>query len=86
MNNATTATVRTTWNGTIVAALIVATAAIFGWDVNLDDLAPFLPVIGIFIGVFYRASLWAAAKWPSLGYVLFGKPATPAYPPPQPDV
>ena len=79
MNDTTTATIRTTWNGTIVAGLIVASAAIFGWDISLDDLGPFLPVIAVAIGVIYRLSLALAEKWPKVGYVLFGRRETPAY-------
>lgn len=79
MNNTNTATVRTTVNGTILTALIIATAAIFGWSIEVADLAPFLPVLAGAIAIFYRLSLVISAKWPSAGYVLFGKATTPSY-------
>jgi hypothetical protein len=90
MNDTTTATVRTTWNGALVAATIVAAAKVFGWTVNLDDLAPFLPVIAGAVAVFYRVSLALAERWPWVGNVLFGVNKPPAYtplpPPPAPEL
>lgn len=81
MNDTTTATVRTTWNGALVAGLLVAAANVFGWSLELADLTPWLPVITAFIAVFYRASLWVSERWPKLGWVLFGKVAKPSYVP-----
>ena len=84
MNNTNTATVRTAWNGAIISAFLIGLAKVFGWNVELDDLAPFLPVIVAVIAVVYRASL-ALAEWkPVLGKILFGKTAAPVYPPPAP--
>jgi hypothetical protein len=88
MNDNNTATVRTTWNGTLVAGFIVLGAKLFGWEVTLDSLAPWLPVITVFIAVFYRLSLVVSETWPRVGWVLFGKASPPAYdplpPPPAP--
>jgi len=88
MNDLNTATVRTTVNGTILTGVIIAVAAGFGWSIEVADLAPYLPVLAGSIAVFYRLSLVVSKKWPSLGYVLFGKTTTPTYtelPPPPPD-
>jgi cobalamin biosynthesis protein CobD/CbiB len=88
MNDSNTATVRTTVNGTILTVIIIAVAAIFGWTIEVADLAPYLPVLAGAIAVFYRLSLVVSAKWPSLGYVLFGKAKAPTYselPPPPPE-
>jgi hypothetical protein len=84
MNDVNTATKRTTVNGTILTAVIIAAANVFGWNIEIADLAPFLPVFAAVILVFYRASLVVAEKWPSLGYVLFGSKRAPEYPPPAP--
>jgi hypothetical protein len=83
MNDTNTATVRTTVNGTILTGVIIAVAAMFGWSIEVADLAPYLPVLAGAIAVFYRLSLVASKKWPNLGYVLFGKVTTPAYSSPQ---
>jgi cobalamin biosynthesis protein CobD/CbiB len=88
MNDTRTATVRTTVNGTILTAVIIATAALFGWTIEVAEMAPFLPVLAAAIGVFYRLSLYVSERWPKLGYVLFGKNTLPSYealpPPPAP--
>jgi hypothetical protein len=81
MNNTNIATVRTTWNGALVAGLLVAAANVFGWSLELADLTPWLPVIAAFIAVFYRLSLAISEQWPKVGWVLFGKAASPSYRP-----
>lgn len=85
MNDLNTATVRTTVNGTILTGVIIAVAAGFGWTIEVADLAPYLPVLAGAIAVFYRLSLVVSAKWPNLGYVLFGKAKAPTYTEPQND-
>ena len=89
MNDTNTATVRTTVNGTILTAVIIGAAALFGWTIDVADLAPWLPVLAGAIAIFYRASLYVSERWPKLGFVLFGKTEAPAYsplpPPPAPD-
>lgn len=84
MNDTTTATTRTTVNGTILTALIIAAANVFGWSIEMADLAPFLPVLAAVILGFYRLSLTLSERWPWVGYVLFGTKKTPTYPPPAP--
>lgn len=79
MNDINTATKRTTVNGTILVAVIVAAANLFGWTIELADLTPFIPVLAGAILVFYRLSLVVSAKWPSVGYVLFGSKTEPTY-------
>ena len=79
MNDINTATKRTTINGTILTAMIIGAANLFGWTIEIADLAPFLPVFAGAILVFYRLSLVVSAKWPSVGYVLFGSKTEPTY-------
>ena len=87
MNDTNTATVRTTVNGTILTAVIIGAAALFGWTIDVADLAPYLPVLAGAIAVFYRLSLYVSERWPKLAFVLFGKTTSPVYtplPPPAP--
>ncbi len=81
MNDTNTATVRTTVNGTILTGVIIAVANLFGWTIEVADMAPFLPVLGFAILVFYRLSLAAVDRWPILGFILFGKRTAPVYSP-----
>ena len=78
MNNKNTATVRTTVNTVALSVVALIASRLFG--VTLDVTDPLL-ILGVAIAtpIFYRASLWASAKWPTLGYVLFGKNSTPTY-------
>ena len=84
MNDINTATKRTTINGTILTAVIIAVANLFGWTIEMADLAPFLPLFAGAILVFYRLSLVVSEKWPQAGYVLFGSKQQPHYPSPPP--
>ena len=84
MNDNNTATLRTTWNGALVTAFIIALANVIGWEIEVADLAPFLPVLIGIIAIFYRLSLIISETWPKAGFVLFGKKAAPAYGPPKP--
>ena len=84
MNDINTATKRTTINGTILTAVIIAVANLFGWTIEMADLAPFLPLFAGAILVFYRLSLVVSEKWPQAGYVLVGSKQQPHYPSPPP--
>lgn len=79
MKDTTTATVRTTVNTTVLAALGALLYKIFGWDIKVEDMLPFLPVIAAVVAVFYRLSLAVTAKWPVVGYILFGRTTPPTY-------
>lgn len=82
MNNTTTATVRTTVNGTVLAIIVVVISKLTNWQVQIEDLAPYLPIFAAVLAIFYRLSRAVTDKWPVVGYVLFGKVATPKYVPP----
>ena len=73
------ATLRTTWNTSILTALSVAVYKIFGWKVTVDELLPYMPLIIPVVGVFYRASVAISGRWPMVGKILFGVNKTPAY-------
>lgn len=79
MKDTTTATIRTTVNGTVLTAVVALIVKLTGWEIDAEDLLPFVPVIVPIIAVFYRLSLWLTEKFPVVGYVLFGKPVTPKY-------
>lgn len=79
LKNTTTATIRTTVNGTVLTAVAAIVAKLTHTDVSTDDLLPYLPAAPIVIGVFYRTSLWLTDKFPTVGYILFGKRDEPIY-------
>lgn len=72
------ATVRTTVNSTLLLVISSVCSRVFGWNVDLSDPVVVLVLAGV-TPIFYRASRWASEKWPTLGYILFGKVATPQY-------
>jgi hypothetical protein len=77
MNDVQTATKRTAWNSTISAAVL---AAIVKWTkVELDenDLLLLVGALGVVAGVVYRTSRAITAKWPKVGYILFGSGKEP---------
>lgn len=80
MTDTRTATLRTTVNSTWLVAL-VALAHQAGWRVDADSLAPLLPAVPVIVGCWYRGCLLASARWPWLGWVLFGVSANPTYEP-----
>ena len=79
MNDTRTATVRTTVNTTVLLYVAILFNWLFSWNITLDDLAPFAPIILGVVAVFYRLSLYVTARWPKLGWVLFGNKETPTY-------
>ncbi len=74
-----TATIRTTVNLTVLTILSSLIFRVFGWEVSVDELAFWTPVIAPVAAIFYRASLVLSEKWPWLGYILFGKVRPPTY-------
>lgn len=80
----TVATVRTTVNTAILAAVLALTANRFGWTVKAKDLLPYMPAIIPIVAVFYRLTRFIADRWPAIGVVLFGISTPPAYHPPAP--
>lgn len=80
MTDSQKATIRTVANNTVLTAVAALLYKVFGWEVKVEDLLPFLPIIVPAIGVFYRLSLWVSKKVPALNYILFGGvKATPSY-------
>lgn len=76
----TTATVRTGWNMTLFAAVASLIYKWTGWNLQVEDLLPLSPVIGIVGGIFYRLSRYIADSAPQVGWILFGtKKAPTAY-------
>ena len=77
----TVAVVRTAVQTTILSAVVAAIFKITGWQVQVDELLPFVPVMLPIAAVFYRLSRAVGDRWPGVGYVLFGIPRPPVYPP-----
>lgn len=84
LKSETVGTVRTTTNVTVMAAILALIAKFTNWNVQADDLLPYVPIIVPVVAVFYRASLALAKKFPGLGVILYGINAPPAYHPPAP--
>lgn len=80
MTDTLRASLRTGWFAGILTAILGTINARFNWDLTVDDLLPFAPVVAIAAGVAYRASRVLADRWPSIGFVLFGSTKTPTYP------
>jgi hypothetical protein len=72
------ATVRTTVNTGALLVISSVVSHVFGVSVDLSD-PTVVAALTIVTPIFYRTCRWASAKWPSLGYVLFGNVATPEY-------
>lgn len=79
MNDTKKATVRTTVNTTVLAAICALVYQLFGWSWTVDDLLPYVGLVAPVVAVFYRLSLWASKKWPTVGYILFGINEQPTY-------
>lgn len=74
------ATKRTAVNLTAISLVIGAVCNLFHWHftIKAEDLAVLAPVFGTIAAAGYRMSRAVAAKWPNLGYVLFGSVKAPA--------
>lgn len=73
------ATMRTTTNMSLLTVIVLILNKVFDWDITLDELLVFTPVIVPAILVFYRLSLYLTKKFPPVGYVLFGYKEAPTY-------
>lgn len=80
----TVGTVRTTVNVTVLAAVLAAVAKVTHWEIQANDLLPFVPIAAPIVAVFYRLSLFLAKKYEWLGVVLYGINSPPKYAPPAP--
>ncbi len=78
-SNETKATVRTTANLTSLTLVVLILNRIFDWDISLDDLLPFTPLIAGVIAAYYRISRYVAKRWPTMGYLLFAYVEEPRY-------
>ena len=79
-NSVNISTKRTAVNIGVLTATVALVAKFTGWNIqlNTNDLLLLSPVIAAGAGIGYRISRWASAKWPSLGWVLFGSGQEPA--------
>lgn len=77
--NLNVATVRTTVQTVVLTAVVAVIAKLTDWQVEVDDLLPYVPLLAPVAAVFYRASRWLTARYPSLGWVLFGSGKEPEY-------
>ncbi len=75
----TVGTIRTGVQTTVLTAVAAVMCKVFGWDVQVEDLLPWLPVVAPVALVFYRLSRYLSDKLPGLGYILFGIVKKPAY-------
>jgi hypothetical protein len=77
MNDVQTATKRTTVNAAITGVIVTSIVRVL--DIELDENSVMVLgiVIGAATGVVYRTSRAITAKWPKLGYVLFGSGKEP---------
>lgn len=85
MTDTRTATVRTSWHTTLIAALAYLASRLFGWEISTDDPLLLL-VVPVVVGIFYRASVALSEAVPWIGYVLFGVNRSPEYSEPPPEV
>jgi len=71
---------RTAVNSAIVIWIVGLVNTAFGWHLSFSDSSILWigAAAGAILGVFYRLSRWATAKWPSLGWLLFGSGQEPA--------
>ena len=80
MSDVRTATIRTTVP-TIWTTLLVWIVARFGLDLSEQDWQVLLLVLPFLAGIGYRLLRVVEARWPKLGYILFGSARLPHYGP-----
>ena len=78
LSDTNTASVRSGWQVGVFTAGAALLYKLTGWDIKIEDLLPFAPLVGFFAGVFYRFSRVISDKLPWVGYVLFGNRKVPA--------
>lgn len=81
--SANVGTVRTAWNTTILLAIAGAVSRYTDIDLDVEDPLV-VAAIGAALAVFYRASRLLADNYSWIGYLLFGTPRVPGYPPQPP--
>ena len=76
--SANTGAIRVTMNAAIVFAIVWLIEYLTGGDIDTDN--PLVVLIAAFaVGFGYRFSRFLSAKYPSLGWVLFGIGTAPNY-------
>lgn len=73
------ASTRTTVNTAVIAVIVMLANQIFGWELTVEQLLPFMPVIVPAYFFVVRVSYYLAERFPTLGRVLFGITAKPLY-------
>jgi hypothetical protein len=82
MSDMRTATIRTTVP-TIWTTLVAWAVARFGFDLSDADWQVLLLVLPFLAGIGYRLLRVVEARWPKLGYILFGSARLPHYDAPE---
>jgi hypothetical protein len=78
LSDAQTATIRTTVNAAVMAAVTWIFANVLSWDVHLDNPIV-IAIIAVATTVVYSASIWVVNRWPIVGRLLFGIGKPPSY-------
>ena len=73
------ASTRTTVNTTVLALIVMFANRFLEWDLTVEDLLPYMPVIVPVYFFFVRLSYAIAEKYPALARVLFGIVKEPVY-------
>lgn len=84
------ASTRTTVNTTVLTVIVLVANRVFGWNITLEDLLPWMPVIVPVYFAAVRVSYYVAERYPQFAKVLFGIVKEPTYdgaplPPPTPE-
>ena len=83
------ASTRTTVNTTVISLIVVLLNKYLNWDLTLEDLLPWMPLIVPVYFAAVRVSYFVAERYPQFARVLFGITKEPVYgaafPPPAPD-
>lgn len=83
LTNSGIATTRSTATATWTALALYAVDRLTGWKLDADDPTVILILAGA-LALVHRISTVLVEIWPPLGFILFGIPRTPIYPPPPP--
>lgn len=78
MKSTTTATIRTAVPAAWATAIVWIVAQL-GLELDPDDWQAVALVMPIIIGIVYRTLRMVEARWPQLGWILFGSASTPSY-------
>lgn len=79
MKSTTVATVRTTWNTTLLTVVLGVIYKWTGWKLAVEDVLLFVPVFAPLVAIFYRACRELGDQFPVLNRILFGVNQAPTY-------